>query len=216
MKKMTLMLAVLLCGAWLVSAQEIKDKKAPDFKPIKDWTVFQLGFFPGVPAGTGNSNVCGLKLGAPMVDGYGRVYGFEPSLLYSGTDYIKGVQATAAGPSIAKDVEGIQASWTGPTIANKVFGLQASCTVNVAEDIIGFQPGLVNFAKNVRGFQASAVNLSEKVVGFQMSAVNMTKELTGFQFGAFNYSKKNGVQLGVINIIEDGWIPFTLLFNIKY
>ena len=207
MKKMTLMLAVLLCGAWLVSAQEVKDKTAPEFKPIKDWTVFQLGFFPGVPAGTGNSNVCGLKLGAPMVDGYGRVFGFEPSLLYSGTDYIKGVQATAAGPSIAKDVEGIQASWTGPTIANKVYGLQASCTLNVTEDII---------AKIVRGFQASAFNLAEKVVGFQMSAVNITKELTGFQFGAFNYSKKNGVQLGVINIIEDGWIPFTLLFNIKY
>ncbi|MFA6290717.1 MAG: hypothetical protein WC637_02985 [Victivallales bacterium] len=216
MKKMSFVLAVLFCGAWLVSAQAVNDKKAPELKPYNDWTIFQIGFFPGVPCGTGNSNVYGFKLGAPMVDGYGRVDGFEASVLYSGTDYIKGFQATGAGPSIAKEVEGIQASWTGPTIANKVTGLQASCSVNVAEDIIGFEPGLVNIAKNVRGFQASAVNIAEKVVGFQMSAVNITKELTGFQFGAFNYSKKNGVQLGAVNIIEDGWIPFTLFFNIKY
>lgn len=216
MKKMTLVLTVLFCGAWLVSAQAVDDKKAPEFKPYNEWTIFQLGFFPGVPSGTGNSNVYGFKLGAPMVDGYGRVDGLEASVLYSGTDYIKGVQATGAGPSIAKVVEGIQTSWTGPTIANKVCGLQASCTLNITEDMIGFEPGLVNIAKNVRGFQASAVNIAEKVVGFQMSAVNLTKELTGLQFGAFNYSKKNGVQIGAINIIEDGWIPFTLLFNIKY
>jgi hypothetical protein len=39
--------------------------------------------------------------------------------------------------------------------------------------------------------------------------------MTGLQLGAFNYSKKGGCQLGVINIIDDAWIPFTLFFNIK-
>ena len=215
MKKMTLVLAVLFCGAWLLSAQAEKDKSAPELKPLSDWTPFQLGFIPNVPSCTINSNVCGLKFGLPMVDGNGRTYGFEPSIFYSGTDHIKGVQATGAGPAISKDVEGIQASWTGPAIANKVFGLQASCSLNLTEDIVGFEAGLVNIAKNVRGFQASAFNMAEKVIGFQMAAVNLTKEMTGLQLGAFNYSKKGGCQLGVINIIDDGLIPFTLFFNIK-
>ncbi|MFA6567279.1 MAG: hypothetical protein WCS96_03635 [Victivallales bacterium] len=216
MKKMTLMLAALFCGAWLVSAQAENKKNAPELKPLDNWTFFQIGFFPGIPSGTGNSNVYGLKLGAPMVDGYGRVYGIEPSLLYSGTDYVNGIQATWVGPSICKETYGIQAAWFGPTIAKKVYGLQASCAVNVLDDIMGFQPGAVNIAKNVCGFQASVVNVAEKVTGLQASAVNVTKEITGLQFGAVNYSRKNGCQIGAINIIEDGWIPFTLLFNIKY
>jgi len=216
MKKTALLLAVIFCGVWLVSAQEGSNSKVQELKPLNDWTIFQIGFFPGFPAGTSNSNVYGFKLGAPMVDGYGRVHGLEASVLYSGTENINGVQATMCGPAIGKEINGAQASWTGPTLARKIYGLQASCTLNMTDDIIGFQPGLVNIAKNVRGFQASAVNVAENVTGFQASAVNLTKELKGLQLGAFNYSKKSGVQIGVINIIEDGWIPFTILFNIKY
>lgn len=217
MKKMALLLAVLFCGAWLVSAQAESKKNTPELKPLNDWTFFQIGFFPGIPSGTGNSNVYGLKLGAPMVDGYGRVNGIEPSLLYSGTDYINGIQATWVGPSICKETYGIQAAWFGPTIAKKVYGLQASCAVNVLDDIIGFQPGAMNYAKNVCGFQASVVNISDNVCGFQASAVNVAKkEMIGLQLGAVNYSKKSGIQIGAINYIEDGWVPFTLIFNIKF
>ena len=221
MKKLMLMIAVIFCGAVLVSAQG-QDKAAapaaqPEKKPLDQWTFFQLGFFPNFPEGTKNSNVYGLKLGAPMVSGYGRVYGIEPSLLYSGTDYINGIQATWVGPSICKETYGIQAAWFGPTIAKTVYGIQASCAVNIADEVIGFDPGLVCITKNITGFQASAVNISDKVTGFQASAVNVVREeLKGVQLGVVNYSKKSGCQFGLINIIEDGALPFTIIFNIKF
>ncbi len=234
MKKMILVMAVLLCGAVLVSAQGQEKAAAPadqpEKKPLDQWTFFQLGFFPGFPDGTKNSNVYGFKLGAPMETGYGRVNGLEASVLYSGTEYVKGAQATMAGPAIGKEIHGVQASWTGPTIARTVYGLQASCTLNMADEVIGFEPGLANITKSLTGFQASAVNISEKTtgfqagavnisdktIGFQMSAVNMANELKGFQLGVFNYSKKSGCQLGLINIIEDGSLPFMIIFNIKF
>jgi hypothetical protein len=215
MKKMTLMLAALFCGAWLVSAQVENKDNAPELKPLSDWTPFQIGFFPGIPSGTSNSNVYGLKLGFPMVNGYGRVYGFEPSILYSGTEHIKGFQATV-GASITKEIYGFQLAGAGPSIAKKVYGFQLSGMVNITDDMKGFEAGVVNIAKNVYGFQASAVNIAEKVIGFQASVVNLTGELKGLQIGAFNYSKKSGVQIGIVNMIDDGWIPFTLVFNIKF
>ena len=215
MKKMAFVLAVLLFGAWLVSAQEENKDNAPELKPLSDWTPFQIGFLPGIPSVTSNSNVCGLKIGILMVDGYGRTYGFEPSVLYSGTEHIKGFQATV-GASIAKEVYGFQLAGAGPAISKKVYGLQISGLANVTDDMKGFELGVANIAKNLYGFQASAVNIAEKVIGFQASVVNLTAELKGLQIGAFNYSKKSGIQIGVVNIIDDGWIPFTILFNIKF
>ncbi|HCE43751.1 MAG TPA: hypothetical protein DET40_09400 [Lentisphaeria bacterium] len=235
MKKLMLVIAVFFCGAVLVSAQgQVKaaaPAAQPEKKPLDQWTFFQIGFFPGVPESTKNSNVCGLKLGFPMVDGYGRVGGVEPSLFYSGTDYVKGVQATLVGPSIGQEILGVQTACVGPTIAKTVHGLQLSGMFNLADDLLGCGLGVANIAKSMAGFQISAVNVSEKVVGGQISAVNVSgmvigaqvsavnfanDELKGAQIGVVNYSKKNGCQLGLFNIIEDSPLPFTIIFNIKF
>ncbi|MFZ2655080.1 MAG: hypothetical protein WAX69_09175 [Victivallales bacterium] len=235
MKKLVLMMVVLFCGVMLVSAQG-QDKAGapaaqPEQKPLDPWTFFQLGFFPGIPESTQNSNVCGLKLGFPMVDGYGRVNGVEPSLFYSGTEYVKGVQATLVGPSIGQEILGVQTACVGPTIAKKVHGLQLSGMHNVADEMTGVELGVANIAKSIMGCQISAVNVSEKVagcqisavnvsgkvIGFQASAVNLARdELLGFQLGVVNYSRKSGCQLGLFNIIEDGTLPFMIIFNIQF
>ncbi len=201
MKKMMLMMVVAFCGAVIATA-DAGDKQGPVLKPLDDWTFFQIGFLPGFPQGTNYSNVYGIKLGAPMVSGTGsRVYGIEPSLLFSGSDY----------------VYGIQAGWFGATKAKQVWGLQANCMVNVADEVIGFEPGLVNVTKEITGFQASAVNVSRKVTGFQASAVNVaSEELKGVQLGVVNYSKKGGCQFGLVNVIEDGFLPFMIIFNFKF
>ncbi len=232
MKKILLIAALAVGCAVIMSAQENKPKggageeKPP--KPLNEWTFFQIGFLPGFPGATKYSNVYGLKLGAPMVDGDGRVYGIEPSGLYSGTNYVNGIQAAWFGLASAKEVQGLQAC-IGATITDKVWGVQAAI-LNIAQQSWGFQPGGVNIIKDGKGIEGSLVNVSEtyqglqfggvnitdNLKGFQASACNITKYTKGLQFGLFNYSSEGAAQLGVINIIEDSPIPFMPIFNYHY
>jgi len=205
-------------------------QKAPKVKKIKpdlpevppldhdQWTLFQIGFLPDIPSFTAVSNVYGLKLGAPMCSGYGRVYGIEPSLLYSGTRYIGGIQATFWGTCIAREVYGIQASSFGPSVTNKIIGLQAVGSLGMAEEVVGAQIAPVTMCgTELFGIQFGAVNLTKKsLTGFQGGAVNIAEELHGVQLGVFNYSDKGGLQFGGINIIKNGWIPFMIGINFKF
>lgn len=182
------------------------------------WTLFQIGFLPEWPSFTAVSNVYGLKLGAPMCSGYGRVYGVEPSILYSGTRYVGGVQATFWGTCIAREVYGIQASSFGPSLTNKIYGLQAVGSLGMAEEVYGAQVGPVTMCgTELIGIQFGAVNLTKKsLTGFQGGAVNIAEEVKGVQLGVFNYSDKDGIQFGGINIIKNGWLPFMLGINFNF
>lgn len=192
----------------------------PEIAPrsLDQWTFFQIGFMPNWPNFTKTSNVFGLKIGAPMCSGYGRVYGVEPSLLYSGTRYIGGVQATFWGTCIAREVYGVQASSFGPSITGTIYGIQAVGSLAMADEVIGAQIAPVTLCSTeLTGIQFGGVNLSRKsLTGFQGGAVNIAEEVKGVQLGVFNYSDKNGIQFGGINIIRNGWLPFTIIFNIKF
>lgn len=201
MKKMLSCMAAFLVSCTIMTAQNTTaaaPKNEPP-TPMNKWTFFQIGFLPGVPGYTKVSNVYGLKLGAPLVDGEGRVCGLEPSFLYSGTSYVDGLQASWFGPAICREINGFQAS-IPVTIARTMYGSQASVTNIITDTGYGFDAGAVNIAKNFYGFQLSAVNVT-------------TEEFRGFQFGVFNYSNKKGCQMGLVNIIKDGPLPFMLIFN---
>ncbi len=204
MKKIIAVLLVVLCAGILTAQNEggnnVSEQKAGPPKPLSEWTFFQLGFFPGVPGSTDYSNVYGMKLGAPMVSGYGRVYGIEPSIFYSGTDYVKGIQA----------------SWFGPAIGKNIEGLHASCVTCIADEVTGIEGSVVNVTDNFVGLQAGAVNVTKDSTGLQLGAVNYSKYTAGLQFGAINYSCEGSCQLGFINIIEDGLLPFMILFNVSF
>ena len=87
-------------------------------------------------------------------------------------------------------------------------GVIISGLTNICEDSSsGFlSSGLLNYtAGNSRGFQLSTFNITNKV-------------FSGFQLGVFNYAKKlNGIQVGVINIIEESekGIPIGLFSIVK-
>jgi hypothetical protein len=200
-------------------ARTIK-KDVPEVPPrgYDKWTIFQIGFMPEWPSFTAVSNVYGLKIGAPMCSGYGRVYGLEPSLLYSGTRYVGGIQATFWGTCIAREIYGIQASSFGPSITNKMYGLQAVGSLGMAEEVVGAQIAPVTMCgSELTGIQFGAVNLTKKsLTGFQGGAVNIAEELNGVQLGIFNYSDKNGIQFGAVNIIKNGWLPFMIGINFNF
>lgn len=195
------------------------DSDIPEVAPrgYDKWTIFQIGFLPQFPSFTKVSNVYGIKLGAPMCSGYGWVYGIEPSLLFSGTRYIGGIQATFWGACLAREVKGIQASSFGPSLTGKIIGLQAVGTLGMAEEVYGAQIAPVTMCgTELTGIQFGVVNLTKKsLTGFQGGAVNIAEKCNGVQFGVFNYCDKKGVQFGAVNIIRDSWLPFMIGFNIK-
>ncbi|NOY75092.1 MAG: hypothetical protein GXP32_04790 [Kiritimatiellaeota bacterium] len=202
----------------VVPIDEKESSPAPETPPnsMKHWSLFQIGFLPKFPSYTKTSNVYGLKLGAPMCSGYGRVFGVEPSILYSGTRYVKGVQASFWGTCIARRIYGVQASSFGPSITGTLWGIQADGTLAMAEELTGIQTAPVTMAMDLTGIQFGAVNLSQSITGFQGGAVNLSKKTKGVQLGIFNYSEKNGCQFGAVNIIRNSWIPFTIVFNIYF
>lgn len=197
MKKLIVLAMTILCAT--ASFAQEKAVSGPP-KPADNWTFFQIGFFPGIPGCTETSNVYGLKLGAPMVGGYGRVCGIEPSFFYSGTDYIKGIQA----------------AWVGYSDAKEVYGLQASMGACNVDKLTGIQTGAVCVADKVTGIQLAGVSVLNDVTGIQAGIVNVAKYVGGLQLGAFNYSNEGACQIGAINIIEDGYIPCMLIFNISF
>jgi hypothetical protein len=180
----------------------VKDSEGNAPAATDQWSFIQIGLFPRVPGCTQYSNVYGLKLGLPMVDGNGRVYGVEPSFLYSGTSYVIGFQGSWFGPAIAREVVGVQGG-PGSAVARKVCGVQGGAVSVCTERFDGFQGSFVGVVTGpVKGCQAAIVNYAES--------------LNGLQIGAFNYSEKNGAQFGLINIIKNGALPFCPIFNIAY
>ncbi len=200
------------------SLNEIHPTPAAPPRPRDEWTMFQIGFLPLWPDFTKESNVYGIKLGIPMCSGYGRVYGIEPSILYSGTRYVWGIQATFWGYCLAREVYGIQASSFGPSIATNLKGLQAVGTLGMVENLEGAQIAPVTMVKKkLTGIQFGAVNLSkDSLTGFQGGAVNIAKKVKGLQFGVFNYSDGKTFQIGGINIIKNSWLPFMIGINFKF
>ena len=196
------------------SALQKKEDLTKPPRKMKQWSLFQIGFLPKWPSFTKISNVYGLKIGIPMCSGYGRVFGIEPSILYSGTRHVWGIQGSFWGTCLAQEIRGIQASSFGPSIAAKILGLQAVGTLGMAKNVKGAQIAPVTICReSVIGLQFGAVNLARPVTGFQGGAVNIAEDVTGVQLGVFNYAKRKGLQFGLINIIKDGWLPFTLIVN---
>ena len=186
MKKLTMaFLAAVLavtCGVSFAAEQKQDDAANPAKR-----SVFQIGFFPGVPGSTKYYNVYGFKIGAPMVDGFNWVYGVEAAVLYSGTFHIKGCQATLAGPTIAIRVEGVQAA-TGPAFLKQLVGFQASPSPVILEYGYGCQAGAASIANRFKGFQTGAVTvrislpegcswqMAEQQAGYEAPALLLTKD----------------------------------------
>ena len=196
------------------------DQDIPEVPPgaRNKWTIFQIGFLPLFPNFTKVSNVYGVKLGIPMCSGYGRVYGIEPSILYSGTRYVGGIQATFWGACLAREIYGIQASSFGPSITGRIYGLQAVGTLGMAEEVYGAQVAPVTMCgSELTGIQFGVVNLSsKKLTGFQGGGVNIAEKIKGVQLGVVNISDEDGFQFGGLNIIKNGWIPIMIGINFKF
>ena len=105
----------------------------------KPWDFFGLVLFPGTPSDSNHTNVGGLRFGLPVSGGDSSVYGIETAIFCCASKEVRGLQ-TAPLFCVSTNIKGIQAS-----------------PVNVADDVVGMQFGLVNISKNAT-FQLGLVN----------------------------------------------------------
>jgi len=185
------------------------------------WSPLMLGILPNWPAFSLETHVYGLKLGLPACAGDAKLYGLEPSVFYSGTRNVKGLQVSALGASVSSNLCGVQLSSLGPSVSDDIKGVQLVGTVGISlKKAVGAQiaPVTVSCGK-LMGIQIGAVNVSRKnLMGVQSGVVNVGAKVRGLQIGLVNYNDGTGkmIQLGLVNVIKDGWLPFTILLNFKF
>ena len=153
----------------------------------KDGTNIQLCLFNPLQVAPEESNVYGLRVTVP----YGvnnSVYGLDFGLWSETTGYQYGVQANGLVAYHEEDADGFNLA-----------GIVNYTEKNSTGCIIG---GIYSEVKNkMTGFQAAvAIAKARQVVGVQLSLFNYCEDL-------------KGVQLGLININNNGMIPFTIILN---
>lgn len=96
-----------------------------------------------------------------------------------------------------------------------VEGMELSIICSATQNISGLQWSFIgaNTCRELNGTQLGLLNVvSGKTEGGQIGIINIAKHVAGIQLGLIN-SAKHGLQLGMININEDGWLPVCILFN---
>jgi hypothetical protein len=84
-----------------------------------------------------------------------------------------------------------------------VYGVEGALLGAGSNEVNGVQFGLF-FAK------ADTIN------GLQAGFYTDTREVNGVQVGIVNFAKAKSFQIGLVNFIEDGVLPWCILFNFKF
>lgn len=70
---------------------------------------------------------------------------------------------------------------------------------------------------NITGLQACILtSVSKQLNGVQFSIVNCAETVEGLQLGVVNIAKNKSFQIGILNYIEDGAIPWLPIVNFKF
>ena len=96
----------------------------------------------------------------------------------------------------------------------KIYGIDLGCIVADAK-VSGLQLALTNWSKGSSGVQLAGANLVEKFTGLQIAAANYTKKSSAVQIGLFNFARQRstGVQIGILNFMDKGFLPFFPIMN---
>lgn len=114
---------------------------------------------------------------------------FAPGLpASSDTTNVYGLKLGVPCSSGKSEVYGLEAAGISSS-TDYVDGMQTSVIVNVCELLDGLQAGLVNVA---------------------------TVSMNGLQLGLVNYSAEDAFQIGLVNVLPQGDLPFFPLFNFNY
>ena len=97
-------------------------------------------------------------------------------------------------------------------------GVSTAWLVSMADHVRGVQAAAFVKGNDITGVQFGAVNLANSVNGVQFGFFNQTDYLLGLQFGFVNYARdiERGLQLGLLNIAENGFVPVMVFVNGRF
>lgn len=105
------------------------------------------------------------------------------------------------------------------SLNSKIYGVKVGAPISSGNGIVdGVEAALFTaMTANVNGFQTAVFfTESQKMNGLQFSIVNYAEDVGGVQLGVVNMAQKKGFQIGILNYIKDGMIPFLPVINFKF
>lgn len=102
--------------------------------------------------------------------------------------------------------------------SKKVNALQLNAMNIVEVEGVGLSLGVFNLAQSYSGMQCGVFNLCGKdFTGWQFGFFNYAPTCTGLQLGFINNcSSMRGIQIGLINIIQENGVPFVPIMNMNF
>ena len=99
-----------------------------------------------------------------------------------------------------------------------VYGIKIGAPICHGAPVYGLEASvLYSGSEKIRGFQGSLIFCeSEDLAGLQLSIVNFVKSCAGVQIGVFNSAETQSFQIGLLNHIKDGALPWCILINCKF
>lgn len=194
---------------------------------------FQFSLLPGLGSRGKMSTQLVNKFSFNILGGFnGGVKGAEIGGLYNITNRdVKYVQVAGLFNWVGGKSEGVQIGGLfNKTGFSKGFqaagilnqnkrseGMQLAGLVNRSDTTSGVHlSGIVNKSKNSNGLAIAGItNISKKSKGFQLAGIlNKTEHFSGFQMALLNVTDTaEGVSIGLINIIRNGYYKAALHYN---
>lgn len=149
------------------------------------------------------------------------VNGLDLGLVNRTIRHAKGLHVGGLINTVDQDTTGLQIGGLVNDVGQEMKGLQVAGIANVARDMKGVQVGILgNSAQgDARGLQTGLVNADDKGLGgLQIGLWNtVDQDTNGIQVGLVNITETMyGGQLGLINIIKDGPVPFFPIINLGF
>ena len=120
--------------------------------------------------------------------------------------------------STTSAVTGLQWDLVWAETKYELKGLSTAWLVSMANQVKGAQVAAFVKASDVTGAQIGAVNMSTTINGLQLGFFNHADYMHGLQLGFVNYAREidQGLQLGLLNIAENGFVPVMVFVNGRF
>lgn len=163
-----------------------------------------------------NGQINGLQLAGIFNYTFSKITGAQISGIGNISNHdVDGLQLAGISNNNKGAINGVQLSGVLNTNLRKITGLQLAGIANIQVDkITGCQiSGIYGIASDIKGVQLSGImsHTTHDVSGVQISSIlNKARKLNGVQFGIVNIADtiKNGVQIGLFNIVKNGYRAF--------
>lgn len=163
-----------------------------------------------------NGQINGLQLAGIFNYTFSKITGAQISGIGNISNHdVDGLQLAGISNNNKGAINGVQLSGVLNTNLRKITGLQLAGIANIQVDkITGCQlSGIYGIASDIKGVQLSGImsHTTHDVSGVQISSIlNKARKLNGVQFGIVNIADtiENGVQLGLFNIVKNGYRAF--------